>query len=30
MMNQELKQEAQVEIRPEDLFVDKEQENEQE
>lgn len=30
MMNQELKQEAQVEIRPEDLFVDEEQENEQE
>ena len=29
MMNQELKQEAQVEIRPEDLFVD-EEENEQE
>lgn len=30
MMNQELKQEAQLEIRPEDLFVDEEQENEQE
>ena len=30
MMNQELKQEAQVEIRPEDLFVDEDQENEQE
>ena len=30
MMNQELKQEAQVEIRPENLFVDEEQENEQE
>lgn len=30
MMNQELKQEAQVEIRPEDLFVEEEQENEQE
>lgn len=30
MMNQELKQEAQVEIRPEDLFADEEQENEQE
>lgn len=30
MMNQELKQEAQMEIRPEDLFVDEEQENEQE
>jgi hypothetical protein len=30
MMNQELKQEAQVEIRPEELFVDEEQENEQE
>lgn len=30
MMNQELKEEAQVEIRPEDLFVDEEQENEQE
>jgi hypothetical protein len=29
MMNQELKQEAQMEIRPEDLFVE-EQENEQE
>ena len=30
MMNQELKQEAQLEIRPEDLFVDEEKENEQE
>ena len=30
MMNQELKQEAQVEIRPEDLFVEEDQENEQE
>jgi hypothetical protein len=30
MMNQELKQEAQMEIRPEDLFVDEEQQNEQE
>lgn len=30
MMNQELKQEAQLEIRPEDLFVEEEQENEQE
>lgn len=30
MMNQELKQEAQMEIRPEDLFVEEEQENEQE
>ena len=30
MMNQELKQEAQLEIRLEDLFVDEEQENEQE
>lgn len=30
MMNQELKQEAQMEIRPEDLFVDEEKENEQE
>lgn len=30
MMNQELKEEAQVEIIPEDLFVDEEQENEQE
>lgn len=30
MMNQELKQEAQMEIRPEDLFVDEDQENEQE
>lgn len=30
MMNQELKQEAQVEIKPEDLFVEEEQENEQE
>jgi hypothetical protein len=30
MMNQELKQEAQMEIRPEDLFADEEQENEQE
>lgn len=30
MMNQELKQEAQMEIRPENLFVDEEQENEQE
>lgn len=30
MMNQELKQEAQLEIRPEDLFADEEQENEQE
>lgn len=30
MMNQELKQEAQMEIRPEDLFVEEDQENEQE
>lgn len=30
MMNQELKQEAQLEISPENLFVDEEQENEQE
>lgn len=30
MMNKELKQEAQMEIRPEDLFVEEEQENEQE
>lgn len=30
MMNQELKQEAQLEIKPEDLFVEEEQENEQE
>lgn len=30
MMNQELKQEAQLEIRPEDLFVEEDQENEQE
>ena len=30
MMNQELKQESQMEIRPEDLFADEEQENEQE
>lgn len=30
MMNQELKQESQLEIRPEDLFVEEEQENEQE
>lgn len=30
MMNQELKQEAQLEIRPENLFVEEEQENEQE
>lgn len=29
MMNQELKQEAQLEIQPENLFVDEEQENEQ-
>ena len=29
MMNQELKQEAQLEIRPEDLFVEEDQENEQ-
>lgn len=30
MMNQELEQETQLEIRPENLFVDEEQENEQE
>ena len=30
MMNQELKQEAQLEISPENLFADEEQENEQE